>query len=564
MQCPNCALYHPSRYERCVSCGTSLVADNELIQQQPPPVATQTSPGVRQAAPSQNAHQDRLASSGNGTGDHDESLSRKRSILPTWLGIALAAFILCASAGVTVFFLTKPPENQRLLAEGQRQLQLGQYAFALKSLSEAVKVKPDDPKALLSLARAYVGVDQVDKAWDCIMQAQQLHASVAEEPALASDLANYYHQHGQYQRAIDLLRPLAAANIPGKKAELADLSATWGDQALQDGDTKQAMRCWEAVRDLKDGSRYAEAESRLATIYQKVAEEMSRNGDDDEALKYYEKLNAMGGNATALERSADLYQKQGKLDLAIDQLRKAVKLTSDPVVLNHKLAAVMAARGKELLDNGDAESGYGYLQQAEALDPRTKAPPATMRNVHVELDGSGNAHLTGEVWNAGTDAVNALAVRAEVYDTKDGKTLWSKDYRLIDEFVAPLGSHESRPLEILSAVPTTNPANSELRVYMNGLLYRAYPLGKPGSTDNGLGHSGTTGSISGIGNIRPTLRPRIPAPSSANTIPPTAPDRVNERDTAPAPAPNITPTTTQTSAPAPGSSPEEKTLKDLE
>lgn len=483
--------------------------------------------------------------------DQQQPRPPKQGGLPLWMGLAIGAFILCASAGVTFFFLTKPPENQRLYDEGQRQLKLGQYAFAMKTLAEAVKIKPDDPKAMLALARAYVGVEQVDKAWDLIVQAQQMGMGVVAEPELASDLANYYRQHGQFQRAVELLRPLAANNIAGKKAELADLDAAWGDQCIQDGDVKQAQRCWEEVRDMHEGSRFTEADSRLATVYQKIGEEMQRKGDGDEALKYFAKLNAMNPSASSLERTADLYEKQGKLELAIDQLRKATKLSSDSSMINRKLAMLMAARGKELLDTGEADSGYGYLQQAQALDPKAaKAPSATMRNVHIGIDpDSGSVKLNGEVWNPSTDPINSLVVRGELFDTKAARSLWSKDIRVIDEFVPPLASREARPLEIITGVATADPASSELRIYINGSLYRAYPLSKGGNSSKISGDATPS-------NVRPTLRPRLAPPENIDTVPLPAPDRVIERDSAPTPAPN--------SAPTPGSSSEEKTLKDLE
>jgi tetratricopeptide (TPR) repeat protein len=548
MQCPNCALYHPSRYSTCVSCGTKLEAEEAH--------ATAASAPAAATAKQQKVKDD-----------------RPRKGLPVGVGIAIAGFILCASAGVTFFFLTKPPENERLLQEGHKQLQLGQYAFAVKTLSDAVKVRPNDAKAQLALARAYVGIDQIDKANECIGLAQQLGAGVVEEPALASDLANYYRQRNKYDRAVDLLRPLAAANISGKKAELADLDASWGDEAVRSGDYKTAMRCWEEVKDLHDGSRFTEAESRLATIYQKIGDEMSSKGDAEEALKYYSKLNVSAPSASSYEKTADLFEKQGKLELAIDQLSRAIKLSSDNPMLTHKLSSMMIKRGKELLDAGEADSGYGYLQKAQSLDPRAKAPPATVRNIHMDVDASGGTvHVNGEVWNPGTDPLNVLTLRAELFDAKQGKALWTKDQRVIDEFVPPLPGREARSFDMV-ATAGFDPKTTDLRVYLNGNLYKSYPLtkrsGGAASTalTSGSGPSGSGGFSPGL-----TLRPRLtpvatpinpdtgsttpspaptptPAPSPTNVMPPVAPNAV----TTPPPV-----------APSPGGSAEEKTLKDLD
>jgi tetratricopeptide (TPR) repeat protein len=477
--------------------------------------------------------------------------------MPMAVGIAIAGFILLASAGGTFFYLTRPPENQRLYQEGQKQLALGQYAFALKTLGEAVRVKPDDPKALLALARAYVGVDQIDKAWDCIVQAQQLGAGVAAEPQLASDLANYYRQHQQYQRAVELLRQLVSANVGNKRGELADLDAAWGDKCFEDGDYRQSLRCWEEVRDMHEGSRFAEADSRLATIYQKIAEEAMRKGDDEDALKYYAKLNAMAPSATAFDRTAELYQKTGNLELAIDQMRHAVKLAGTNQTYNRKLASLMAARGKELLDSGDVDAGYGYLQQAQTLDPKMKAPTSTIRDVHLQVEAGGYVHLTGAVWNPGPDVLSAITVRGELFDNKAGRTVWSRDLRVIDEFVPPLPAHDSRPFELSATVPA-DPATSEFRVYLNGGLYRSYALSKYISGDSATVRGGTADENASAD--KPQLRPRIPPGPSPSPIPDgmpqTAPERVIEKD--------INPPVAPPSGTSPGNSPEEKTLKDLD
>lgn len=185
---------------------------------------------------------------------------------------------------------------------------------------------------------------------------------MATEPELASDLANYYRLRKQYEKSIDLIRPLADQNIPGKRGELADLNALAGDEALSSGDLEKALRSWEEVQTLKEGSRFGEAEARLATIYEKLAKQFAAEKKDDEALAYLAKLTAINKNPKHYETSAEIYEKSDKLELAIDQLRKALELSASPR-LQRKLATLLARRGKEMLDAGQSETGYAYLQQ---------------------------------------------------------------------------------------------------------------------------------------------------------------------------------------------------------
>src|SRR5262249_53734431 len=161
------------RYSQCVACGTKLVADGE-VKERDKPVSMDRSRG--RGADSRGARAETIAETREAPAEESEEEGaeetrggrRGRRGMPVGIGVVIAGAILCLSAGGTYFFLTKPPENERLLQEGQKQLQNGQYAFALKTLNEAVHMKPDNARALLALARAYVGVDQVDKAWECI------------------------------------------------------------------------------------------------------------------------------------------------------------------------------------------------------------------------------------------------------------------------------------------------------------------------------------------------------------------------------------------------------------
>lgn len=395
---------------------------------------------------------------------------------PTIFGIAVAIVVLVACAGATVFFLTHTASNRRLVQEGEQQLANGQYAFAVKTLSEAAAKKPNDAKVFLALAQAYVGVDQVDKAWDCISHAQMLGLGVAANPELASQLANYYRQHDNCERALDLLRPLAAANVPGKRAELADLDALWGDELLRGGKTEQALRCWEEVSDLRDGSRWSEAAPRLATIYQRLANNSAAKNDDSNALTYLNKLNSIAENYKSYEMAADIYKRDGKLDQAIEQIRKAISLAGKNPALDQKLALLLTERGKELLDQGMTDSGYGYLQQAQELNPNgPNLLKVTLRNVTVIPEQ--NAHgpkIVGEVWNPSDKALDSLNIKAELVDSLDDRILWSQDQQLVDQFVSPVAPHQSVPFEFTAPLAPKSGRKTEFRVYLDNALYSSY------------------------------------------------------------------------------------------
>lgn len=558
MLCPGCGLYNPSERRLCVSCGTRLtalptselptLASNSFVPEDDfSAVKTTERPQIRPPhTPDELTYW-----------ESQHELQAKKPAIPTVVGIALTVGILAISAAISIFIFSRSTGDIRLFDKGERELANGQFAFAVKTLEQATARNPKDARIFLALARAYVGIDQIDKAWDCIGQAQQLGTSLVAEPTLASDLANYYRQRGEYEKAIDLLRPLAKADVSGKKAELADLDALWGDEALRDGKIELALRCWEEVKDLHDGSRFGEAESRLTTIYQKLATTLASSNDDAKALDYLSKLNSIAQNAHNYEMAAEIYERDGQLELAVDQMRQAIKLDSTNSVLTGKLASLLQRRGKELLDQGNTDSGYAYLQQAKEVDPKIELPDMALRSLNVGFEGR-EPKLSGEVWNAGQKAVSNLDMKVELWDQVNSKILWSEDRHIIDEYEPPLDLHQSKSFEFVATVPVKSDGSSAFRVFLNGSLYKLYPIGRKQNKDD---------TADGANTIPENKKDNASAmPRDKANIPPIAP---NYRYEPMPPRVNSDATTApvngdQQDKGTKGPSSEEKTMKDLD
>ncbi|MBU6452051.1 MAG: tetratricopeptide repeat protein [Cyanobacteria bacterium REEB67] len=521
MRCPSCGTHHPPQYEQCVSCGQDFfLEDNDLAAA---PSNSSEGMGFEGAASTSKKGPEHFAVKRTSRsldfdgGDYDESnegggpggrppaerrKSRKegsapgaapsqgapkrrsqslkpdiRSGSPVNMAVFIGGVVLLIIAGASIFFLTKPPEEEVMLNSGLKQLENGQYAFAVETLTKASKIGKPNPKIMMALARAYVGVDQVDSAWNCISQAKQMGNGVAEDPQLASQLAGYYRMHNRYDKAVELLRPLAIANVPGKKAELADLDALWGDEELRDGKLASALTLWEEVKTLKDGSRYNEADNRLATIYQRLAGKLIDDKKDNEALVYLNKLNAIAENPRNYETCADIYERTGQLELAIDQLRKAQRLAAHDDSVTHKLAALLTKRGKELLDAGELDTGYGYLQQARSVDPKSSVATVTLKSVSIDMQGS-MPHISGQVWNPTDLPINALSMKTDLVDVQNDRIIWTKESRVVDEYVPPLGSHEGKRIDVASTMPARFDGSTEWRIYFDGKLYNSYLVGK--------------------------------------------------------------------------------------
>jgi len=454
MRCPSCGLYHPPSYENCISCGAVLTHNSATSLQQ-------TNIQNLKATIS------RL---------HNEQVREIDHRLPSITGILIACSVLLVSAGATIYFITKPSDDQLLFQQAQRQLGMGQYAFAVKILEPVSARHPDDARIFLALARAYLGTDQVDRAWQAISQAQQLGQGIVQEPELAGQLANYYKQHHQYDRAIMLLRPLAEKDLPGRKAELSDLDALAGDEALQEGKLEESLHRWEEVESLKEGSRFSEAGNRLSTIYQKLVDHLLASGNFSKALPFLSKLSVLNNNPSVYEKIASVYEQQNQLVPAIEALRKADNISHSSTVTS-KLAALLARHGQEMLDSGSFNEGLGYLQQAQLLDASLTPPPVLLRNTKIIIENR-IPSVSGEVWNTTQSSMDNVSIRVDLVDSSSLQTLWQYNKNLVDQFTPALSPLSSIPFHFTTSIPTKDDDTMSFRVYLNGNFYKSYPIGK--------------------------------------------------------------------------------------
>jgi tetratricopeptide (TPR) repeat protein len=480
MHCPNCGLYHPSNYANCVSCGTQLASIS------PESVHVPVRSPVRA--------KQRFAVGIPG-----------RQLTPA-AKISIAVAIVIVSAATT-FFLLRPSNESVLYDKAQKELASGQYAFAASLLEQLAVRSPKDPRVFLALARAYVGIDQVDRAWACIARAQQLGAGVIADPSLTYQLANYYRQRGSFDRAAQLLRPLAASNRADARMELSDLDAAWGDE-LMGSNLEQALHCWEEVQTLNTGSRLSEAPSRLATIYQRYADKLITEGNDKEALAVLDKLNALAQNPAYHEMTAGVYERMGLFDKACDQLRTAISLAGPQSELNAKLAVLLTKYGKQLMDSGDTERGYDCLLQASDLDKTIAVPSIVLKDVNVDVNPvNRHAQMSASVYNAGSSPANRIKIEAQLISTLTSRVMWQSTQSLIGEYDPSLDTHSSKLVKFESTVPVRSDGSTAFNIYINSQFYKSYPLGKK--------FESSEPASSGVG----ALNMPAPAPAATNIQP---------------------------------------------
>src|ERR1700721_4592881 len=173
MNCPACGLYHPAFYERCISCGKVFKPATQSNEEINADTAKVDPRGSLARIRFRDLQQEEESKEGSTKVNHGSGAFKTIKSMSNKLGIFIALLICIVFAGATAFFLGRSPDDKRLLDLGKQQLAMGQYAFAVQTLSKVAASNSKDPNVYLALARAYIGVDQLTEAWGCITHAQQ-------------------------------------------------------------------------------------------------------------------------------------------------------------------------------------------------------------------------------------------------------------------------------------------------------------------------------------------------------------------------------------------------------
>ena len=122
---------------------------------------------------------------------------------------------------------------------------------------------------------------------------------------------------------------------------------------------------------------------------------------------------------------------------------------------------------------------------------------------------------------------------------------------------------ESKPFEFVSEVPAKM-GSSEFRIYLDGNMYKSYPIG-------GKNHGGSDDSSSSTASSSKPMKQFIVPPRSTferSSVPPVAPPRdkaaQSETPSPVAPTPQVQAPTPAVETPSKGPSAEERTMKDLD
>jgi tetratricopeptide (TPR) repeat protein len=201
--------------------------------------------------------------------------------------------------------------------------------LAIEQYEAIVKIEPNNADNHILLGRLYF----VNK--DLIKAESEFKAAIKIDPSSEEALTNLaflYNDEGDNKKATDLL-----SSVPeGQRS--AKIYAALGTTYEQQKDYKKAIAAYRQAVSMDKENLDA---------MRGLAQNLSNDNQIDAALDQYRMIqDADPQDATAALRLAEIYRRQGKFDLAMDNLKKAGALVQDSLEIPYNEALILEAQGK--------------------------------------------------------------------------------------------------------------------------------------------------------------------------------------------------------------------------
>ena len=201
--------------------------------------------------------------------------------------------------------------------------------LAIEQEEAIIKIQPESVDDHLLLGRLYMANHELQKAEGEFKFAVKLEPDSEEA---VTTLAYLYTEEGDNASAVKALSSVPDA---GRSAKLySALGFTYEQQK----DYRKAIDAYRKANDLDHDNLDA---------IRGLAQNLLNDGQTEAALAQYKIIaDANPEDAQTYLRMAEIYRKQGKFDLALENLNKAGSMVQDSMEVNFNIAAVYEAQGR--------------------------------------------------------------------------------------------------------------------------------------------------------------------------------------------------------------------------
>ncbi len=317
---------------------------------------------------------------------------QKQYMLIVISAIAMATLVF---SGLLLF---RQSDHGDLMTRGKWLMRQGKVALAVKDFESLVRQYPKSYDGHLELGKAYMAIDESEKAAKEFQYASLLRAKNLKESGAHVAISRMMVAQGNYQDAEKQLFQAYKARPENRKdkellSALTDLYEEWGDfyMAKSPPDVVNAFPKYvAALRYVRDFEDQRPLEDKLHSTAEHLADHYSNLKEYDQAIAVLKTSLKHGMRPNTLVSIAALYEKRADLDKAIYWYRKAYE--QDPKIISIKLSTILVQKGRELNELHRPDEAQKYFEEAAHINETVKLPLDTLYPV-----GASNVQLTYQI-----------------------------------------------------------------------------------------------------------------------------------------------------------------------
>jgi tetratricopeptide (TPR) repeat protein len=307
--------------------------------------------------------------------------------------------------------------------------------LAIEQYEALARLEPDNPDNHQLLGRLYILNKDNSKAESEFKTALKIDPTSEDG---VTNLAYLYNEMGDSKKATDTLTAVPEANRTSK------INSALGYTYEQQKDYKKAIAAYrEAVKQDKEN----------LDAMRGLAQNLANDGQTDAALQQYLTIqSADPQDANSALRISEIYRKQGKFDLAMQNLKKAQSLVQDSLEVSYNEAIILEATGKY-------DDAAVVLQKliAKSASPDGNYSAGERANRALFLERLGNVYreesrplLAVETFRKMVDLGGEEAGRGyqEIIDTYREQKQWPDAERVAQEAVKKLPNDRNLKLTL--------------------------------------------------------------------------------------------------------------------
>ena len=297
--------------------------------------------------------------------------------------IKRAVVILCIVSAIAAAVLLWPAQTtslEGLLAKGQMYQKTGRTALALKIYEKAVADYPASYQAHLYLGNALLEVDEPELAKEEFDSAVELSGSSNNKYDAQIAMSTMLLADKNYEKAEKVLLSVEEPRPDQVKKVLSDLYIDWGDLKFSENTRKDAVdkykkafKCLENI----DVEKQQKIEDKLIKSYNEISNYFLTQKQMDKAIEVLNESIEFIDNSYAHIKLAEIYKKQKKRDLAIEQYEKAYDLDTTGTAALY-LGELLVEKGVELAKKNKMDEAKKCFEQAQEANPSIVIPAEIM------------------------------------------------------------------------------------------------------------------------------------------------------------------------------------------